>query len=132
MHIARTAVIAALVLGACAKKQSVVERTPYAGPAISLDSSGPRHTAVLAAPSSGYRVQFDRKLRRFDETDVFITVTRPDPSQMHAQSIVPLNLDTTVASSERIVLYARVRDFGTSGVKDAYRPVTGSAAKPTR
>lgn len=131
MHIARMAVIVALFLGACAKNQSVVEPVPYAGPAISLDSSGPRHTAVLAAPNSGFRVQFDRKSRRFDETDVFITVTRADPSQMHTQAIVPLNLDTTVASSERIVLYARVRDFGASGVKDAYRPVTESAAKPT-
>jgi hypothetical protein len=132
MHIARVAVIAVLGLGACAKKHSVVESSPYAGPAITLDSSGPRHTAILAAPSSGYRVQFDRTERRFDATDVFMTVTRPDPTQMHAQAMVSLNLDTTVLSGEAIVVYARIRDFGASGVKAPYRPAAESGKSQGR
>jgi hypothetical protein len=129
-RLALLAAIAALALGACAKKQSIVENAPYSGPPITVISTGPRHTVVVAAPSGGYRVQFDRKEKRFDATDVYMTVSRPDPAQMHTQAVVDLHLDTTVSSSEPIVLFARVRDFGTSGTSDPYRRALEAVKQP--
>jgi hypothetical protein len=129
MLIARVVMVAA-VLGGCVRKQSAIEPgSPYEGPAIAIISNGPRHTAVLSAPSSGYGVRLDRTEKRFEATEVYMTVTRPDQALMQAQAVVLLNLDTTVPSEERITLFARLRDFGTSGAGEPYRRVSGQTTR---
>jgi hypothetical protein len=109
---ARLLAIAAVLLAAlgCTRQKMVVGSAPYEGPAITVEPRSGRHTAVVAAPSSGYRVQLDKTIKKFDSTDVYMTVFPPDPAMMHAQGAVKLNLDTTVSSDERISLFARIRD----------------------
>lgn len=83
---------------------------PYRGPAITLDSTGPRHLIVVEAPSPGWRVSFD-ELGESGQ-DVYITITRPDPALLYPQVIVEQRMDSTVPTGQPVRVMARVVEFG--------------------
>ncbi len=105
-------VILCLFLTACASSRPKASGTPYTGPTVSVDSSGAQHRVVLAAPTSGWSINFDRSQKLFDRTDVFITITRPNPAYATNPVQVNLNLNTAVDTREDVAIFARVLDYG--------------------
>lgn len=87
-------------------------RESFQGPNLTIESAGSTHKVILAAPSSGWNLTLNAVRPGFERADVFITITRPDPAYMHAQSIVMQHLDTGVANSTEIHLFARELEYG--------------------
>lgn len=111
----RTVGAAALALSAfgCASRHvpSVGDHR-YEGPPLTLESTGPAHVLVLAAPSGGYALTIDRVLERSKSYDLFATVRTPDPRFVHTQAAVTLRALSPLASTERIRVCARVLPAG--------------------
>jgi hypothetical protein len=99
------------MLSSCAGGPVVPERSslPYAGPPLSVESSAPQHRVLLSAPSGGWGLRLDQTIRRFDHTDVFITLVRPNPAYMQTQAVVSQEVGTGVdPASGPIRVYARI------------------------
>lgn len=105
------AVCPCLFLAACASSGPQVSSAPYTGPALSVDSSGMQHRVVLAAPTSGWSLAFDRSQKLFDRTEVYITITRPNPAYATNPVLVNLNLNTAVDVREDVAIFARVLNY---------------------
>jgi hypothetical protein len=106
-------------LGACASTGSdpsgggdkpTTSTDPYRGPAITLDSTGPRHLIIVEAPSPGWTVSFDQVGQSGE--DVHITITRPDPGLLYPAVIVEQRMDSTLPAGQPVRVLARVVDFG--------------------
>lgn len=102
---------------------------PFEGPALTVESTSAHHTIAMTAPSAGWTMAFDRSHKYFDRTEVFITISRPDPAFLHAQSEVQLFLDSTIETREPIAVFARIVDHGAKS-GSYYR--AASSAPPTR
>ena len=124
--------MAPVMLVGCAGNSLNLSPQPFEGPPIALDSAGGRHVVKVTSPTSGWALALDRTRRQFDTTEVFITMTRPNPAYMHAQAEVVQNLDSTVASKEPVVVYARVFDFGKRDPEAPFRQAakSGQAGSP--
>ena len=94
--------------------------TPYAGPAITLDSKGPSHLVVLEAPSGGYGLVVDRVLERAGYHDIFVTVRTPDPRFVHTQAVTRLRAMAPLASTVPVRVCARVLGAGEPAEGDEY------------
>lgn len=104
---------AVLILSGCLSVgHPALSSEPYNGPALSVDSSGAQHRVVLAAPTSGWSLTFDRSQKLFDRTEVYVTITRPNPAYPTTQVVVTLNLDSAVDIREDLAVFARVLDYG--------------------
>jgi hypothetical protein len=114
---------AALLLAACSRDGPKLGSQPYAGPPLSIESTPPRHTIILTAPSAGWSLSLDRATRGFDRTDVFITIRRPDPAYMHAQVVSTHRLDSSVDSSTPIRLLARILEAQERPLRQPFNPV---------
>lgn len=124
--IGATAAGSAVLLPGCATSQAVRDGQAYSGPQIAVDSSGPQHIVVLSAPSAGWQVALDRVKPSLEATEVFVTLTRPNPAYMHAQQIVEQRLASTVQKRDSIRVLARIVDFGASPADAPYRQAARS------
>lgn len=77
---------------------------------------------VLSAPSAGWSIGLDQARVRYEQTDVYVSITRPDPAAMHAQTITSLHLDSSVEKSRAIRIFARTLDYRGKRGTVPYRP----------
>jgi len=89
----------------------IAEHQPYAGPPVSVDSSGDEHVVVITAPTGGWQARYDGQARRFKGQRVFVTLLTPDPTQSHTQALVKHHVATPVDAQTPIDVYVRVLEF---------------------
>lgn len=118
---------AAFLLAACSRDGPRLAAQPYSGPPISIESAPPRHTFILAAPSAGWSLSLDRATRGFDQTDVYITIRKPDPTYMHAQVVTTHRIDSSVDASIPIRLFARTLEARDRPLRQPFHPVQPAA-----
>jgi len=119
-----------LSLAACSNSVRAPAKTSdvYRGPPLALDSTPPQQRVILTAPTGGWSFQLDQTRRGFDHTDIFLTITRPNPAYMRAQTPVRQEAGTEVDPSQPVVLYARVLSYDAKPGKQAYSPVPVASA----
>lgn len=115
--------LAPLLLLGCASPGPRIAREPYSGPAVEVDSKGLHHTIVMTTPTAGWSIALDQTIRRFDETEVYVSISRPDPAYMHAQASTATHLDSTIDSSRKVRVFARTLEFGKRVQDRAYQAV---------
>jgi hypothetical protein len=126
------ALLAAVLLAACASSNSGSDRGPaakprpvtsdqaYTGPAVAIDSvTGPNHLIVLSAPSPGWTFTFDQVSP--SGRDAYLTIHRPDPGLLYPQVMVEQKMDSTVAAPRPIRVYIRLLDFAEKAGTQPYR-----------
>jgi hypothetical protein len=112
------------------KAQLVTSAEPYQGPPLSMDSSGPQHIAILAAPTSGWAAQLDQTRRQLGSMDVFITARKPNPAFAQTQTVVQHRIATSVPATEDATVYLRVLEFNQDPAKEPYRLAARAPAIP--
>lgn len=117
----------AIPVAGCASRSASRDEMAYTGPAVAVDSNGPQHIVVVSAPSAGWQVALDQVKPAVDATEVFVTLTRPNPAYMHAQQIVEQRLASTVQKRDPIRVLARIVDFGASPTAAPYRTAARSS-----
>lgn len=116
--------LSTLGAGGCStEKAPTVQKNPYSGPPIALDSSGPEHHVILTAPSAGWSFTLDQTRRELYDTQAFFTVRAPNPAFMHAQTLVTMEVAAPIDSSRPIYIFARVLDFKDTDAAQPYEPV---------
>jgi len=85
--------------------------TPFEGPAVTIDSSGPEHVAVVEAPTPGWQVTVARVMPAYGHRAAYLQMRRPYPGAMYAQVIVTQRVALGVASTEPVRVYARAMNF---------------------
>jgi len=123
----------------CTSGPAVDTDSAFQGPELRLESAGRSHIVVMEAPNPGWGIELDRTRDRGNHTEVYVSVTRPNPEFLYTQQIVEKRLATDISSGDMIELYARITDHdgrdtspyavagGNSGVGDA--PDGGSDAE---
>lgn len=91
----------------------------FSGPAVSLDSSGRHHVAVIQAPSPGWEATLTRVMPGPKHRAAFITLRKPFPGVLYAQVIVTQRVSTDIPSTEPIRVYARVIEYDAPANSDA-------------
>lgn len=86
----------------------------YAGPALTLDSTGRLHVVRAEAPSPGWSMNVDYVVDSPAGFDVFFSLRSPNPAFVYPQVMVTQNLSTGVESDKRIRLFARVVPWDTA------------------
>jgi len=130
MPIARATalVILCLSLAACWGGGSAISPNAYAGPRMQIRPLEGRHLLVVDAPNPGWLVTVDRTERRLDDTQIFVSLRRPDPGMVYAQVMVEQKVLTTVPETRDIVVYARTLDFGRKNQNPPYHRVALDAS----
>ncbi|CAG0994682.1 hypothetical protein PHYC_02490 [Phycisphaerales bacterium] len=82
----------------------------FSGPAVSIDSGGRNHVAVVQAPTPGWEVTLTRVLPGFRHRAAFLTLRKPFPGVLYAQVLVTQRVATDIPSTEPIRIFARVVD----------------------
>ncbi len=100
----------------------------YSGPPLSIESTPPQYRVILTAPTGGWSFRLDQTRRAFDHTDVFVTLTRPDPAYMQTQAQVRQEAGTEIDPSQPITLYARILPHDAKPDTQAYYPVPAAPA----
>ena len=124
------AIAAALLLGGpgCSGPAPIIRSAdPYAGPAISIDSTGDQHIIVATAPSGGWSFVLDQSRPVMGHKEVFATLTRPNPALMHSTALVPHNLASGVSKDLRIDVLVRIADYGAPAVDFPYHLAASSS-----
>lgn len=106
--------LALVALPACthnAAEPQLTEERWRPPPEIRVDSAAADHRVVLVAPSGGWQLTMDQIRKRFGRFDVYVTLTRPDPTFAHTQAIVEQLAGTAVERTSPIRVYARTVDF---------------------
>lgn len=98
-----------------------VDRAPYAGPEVSIDSWAPRHQITITTPTGGWSAKLDQVRDGEGARDVFITLRRPDPEQMVTQALVPHTINSTADARIPIAVYIRVVEHGADPADFPYR-----------
>lgn len=101
----------------------------YAGPVLSVDSSGRHHVVVMEAPTPGWAITLDRDLEVREYRQAFVTVTRPNPALVHPQVIVKQNLLTSVESRYPVRVFARLLDYQSTATDGEYKLAADGAAR---
>jgi hypothetical protein len=125
----KTLILIALVIGLLAAlpacqyggHRPAVEREPYTGPEIRVDTWGTEHRVILTAPTGGWRTTLDQVRRADGRHEVFVTATQPDPELMVTQALARHELETNVDSRTPIDVYARLVDHGANPADYPYR-----------
>lgn len=94
--------------------------TPYAGPDVRVDSSGPDHIVTFQASSTGWAFTVDAVQPKSGVTEVYASATRPNPAFMQAQVVTPLSVGTGVDARTPIAVRVRVLDFGARAGEQPY------------
>jgi hypothetical protein len=78
------------LLGGCGGGPRVFNISPeaYRGPDLTIQSKPPQHVAIIQAPTPGWTFSFDASRPQFGYTDVFLTITRPNPAFVYTQNVV--------------------------------------------
>jgi hypothetical protein len=93
------------------------DKVAYRGPYIDAEPVGGAYQLTCYAPSAGWGFEVDREVFiPATLREVYVTVRRPDPNQMHAQMIVEHVARTDLNTLGPLFVYARV--------VDAAQPVT--------
>lgn len=101
-----------LFLTACGSSLPQTTReTPYAGPSLVIDSTGPTHAVVIEAPTPGHTVSLDTIRDRLNGREALITIRQPDPRFVVAQVIVTQRIGTDVPSSIPLDVFVRQMAF---------------------
>lgn len=101
-----------LLLTACGSSLPITTReTPYAGPELTIDSTGPSHAIVIQAPTPGYTVSLDAIRDRLNGREALISIRRPDPRFMVAQMIVTQRIGTDVSITTPLDVFVRQLPF---------------------
>ncbi|MCA9287301.1 MAG: hypothetical protein KDA05_01880 [Phycisphaerales bacterium] len=104
-----TAAALLFALPACSSGLPVTTRErAFAGPTITIDSTGPKHTVIVTAPTAGYLVSLDDVRDRMGGREALISVRPPDPRFVVAQVLTTHRLGTDVASTTPLDVFARV------------------------
>ena len=98
-----------LALPACSSGLPVTTRDrAFDGPAIAIDSTGPKHIVIVTAPTAGYLVSLDDVRDRMGGREALISIRPPDPRFVVAQVLTEHRVGTDVASSTPLDVFARV------------------------
>ena len=103
--------VSGLALSGCASGPRINTERPYAGPAISVDSSRRVHHLVMEAPTPGWQLTIDRTVEHEGIQRVFATARRPNPINIYAQVIVTQQVATVIPSTQPLEAFVRVLDF---------------------
>lgn len=115
--------LATTLLGGCWSGQKLVNDSAFAGPPVTFGSAEGRHVLVVTAPTPGWLIAIDRTDRLLDETQVFVTMQRPDPGALYPQHRVEQRVLSDVPQSRPIRVYSRVVDFNQRRKMPPYHPV---------
>lgn len=76
-------------------------------------------------------MSLDGTVKHFEQTDVYVSVTKPNPAYMQPQVLTQHRLDTSVDSQVPIRLLGRTLDFGgRRGRSGSYHVVQQAPARP--
>lgn len=125
------ALAAATVAGCSASLPEPDSDSAYTGPALTLESAGPRHILVISAPSPGWRATLDRVTERHRLTDAFVTLTPPDGRFLVAESPTRQHLALPIESRHAVRVCARVAAADAPAEGD-YPVVAQSAGQPPK
>lgn len=142
-HPTPLALTALLLLIGCGGRlpPPTVEPRPWAGPAVTLDSTTPEHFMTFEAPTPGYLLFVDRIDRtRAPSPDsplgvgfrtVYVTVQEPDPAFVYPQVVVTQRLALGIPAGEPVKLFVRRVPFGERRTSKApYRLAASSPGTP--
>lgn len=96
-----------LAVGCGSSPGPVAAPGAWTGPSVQVATRTREHVAVVNAPSAGWQVTLEQVREVYKGRRVFITIRKPDPTQMHAQMIVELQVGTTVPVWENVEVWAR-------------------------
>ena len=109
--------------------QFTISSETYRGPELAIQSKPPQHVVIMQAPTPGWIFSFDASRPQFGFTDVFLTITRPNPAFVFSQAVVSQEVGTEIGVNEPIVVYARVLAHDTVPDSQAYSRAAASAPK---
>lgn len=98
----------AAVLGGCGGRGPVPGAEPYAGPALSIDTTRATYTIVLEAPTPGWTMETVATRQLFERREVYVLLRRPNPVYLYPQVVVTQHLGTDVRTDMPMDLYAAV------------------------
>ena len=94
----------------------------YSGPALVAQPLDRQHLLVATTPGSGWEVEIDQTRKTADNTEVYVTLRRPNPAAAYAAGPVEQRVLTRVPADQPLGILARVLDYGTTEGR-AYRRV---------
>jgi hypothetical protein len=106
-----------------------LDRAPYTGPEVIIDSWGTHHRVTLTAPTGGWSVGLDQTQEAGEVRQVFLTAIRPDPDMMVTQALQPHEIPTPVDSRAPIEAYIRVVEAGSDPADFPYRLAARSSQR---
>ncbi len=104
----------------------------YAGPDITLDSSGRVHVAVVLAPSPGWTITLDRTTAAFRRSRLFLTLRQPNPGVAYPAVMVTQRVAAEVRTTEPVDLFARVVEFTDTESEAPYQAVFSTPSSQAR
>lgn len=112
-----------LALVACGPGRFIPEKTPNAwnGPEVWIESS-PQWTVVAKPPIGGWTVTLDQIMEQRGRTEVFISLSPPNPSFVVTPSPVEQRITTPIRNNVPVWVWAR--QLGWQG-QPPWRPATG-------
>jgi hypothetical protein len=133
--LATVSLLGALTLPGCAlfgaEEVRIDTITPWTGPSVELREMQGERIVVFTASSGGWAARFDRARPAHNETHVFVTLTRPDPSRMVTQALTEHAVKTSVDAGEPLTVYARIDDRDEATPTSPYRPVISAGRDRT-
>jgi len=125
------ATLTGLLIG-CRSHPAVPDTTeaPFAGPAITIDSSADTHILAVDSPSPGWAFTLDRVLEAHGHRRAFVSLRRPNPGYLMAQVIVTQRLSTGVRTDKQVRVLARFLDYDApADVNTSYAPAAVGPAR---
>lgn len=95
-------------------------------PGIGLDSSGESHIIVFTAPTGGWSFSADRAEDVQGQSNVFVTMRRPNPRFVYPQMLVEHRIATQTPGSDRISVFARILEHDEPAGRGGYSLAAGS------
>ncbi|MBN8598521.1 MAG: hypothetical protein J0L78_12695 [Planctomycetes bacterium] len=117
------AALLTLTLGACGPGRFIPEKTPnaWSGPTVWIESS-PQWTIVAQPPIGGWTVSLDQIMEERGRTEVFVSLSPPNPSFVVTPSPVEQRVSTPIRNTVPMWVYARQLSW--QG-QPPWRPATG-------
>jgi len=117
------AALLTLALVACGPGRFIPEKSPNAwtGPKVWIESS-PQWTVVVEPPIGGWRVSLDQILEERGRTEVFISLSPPNPSFIVSPTPVEQRIATPIRNT--VPLWVWARQLKWQG-EPPWRPATG-------
>lgn len=110
-------------------REFTISSETYRGPELAIQSKPQQHVVIMQAPTPGWIFTFDASRPQFGFTDVFLTITRPNPAFVYSQAVVTQEVGTEIDVNQPIVVYARILAHDTVPDSQAYSRAAASPAK---